>query len=92
LRDSELIPLSWGQFLRGYFSLILGLIALAILLERWAGIDAYRTAVVAGGILFCLAALRRPTRLYLVVRNTGWFALVRHEPAGLWLPPAQWHR
>ena len=93
--------------MRGYLALLAALIALALLLERWSGIDPYRTMVVACGLVFCLAALGRPARLYLIVRNTGWFALIRDElvmrwllgaigvlgiVAGLFLPGAQLHR
>ena len=107
MRNSGPMQVSWSQFLRGYLALVLGVMALAIVLERWVGINPYRTAAVACGFLFCLAALGRPGRLYLVVRNTGWFAFIRDVQvmrlllaalglalvgAGLWLPVAQLHR
>jgi hypothetical protein len=79
LHDSQPEQLTWGQFLRGYLALLVTVIAFAILLERWSGTDPYRTTAVACGPAFCLAALGRPPRLYLIVRNTGWFALVRDE-------------
>jgi hypothetical protein len=104
LRDTGPVHLTWSEFLRGYLALVIAVSGLAVLLERGAGLDPYRTGAVACGLMFCLAALGRPARLYLLVRNTCWFALIRDEQvmrlllgvlglalvgAGLLLPPAQ---
>ena len=107
MHNSRPEQLTWGQFLRGYFAVLAGVVALAILLERWSGTDPYRTAAVVCGLVFWFAALGRPARLYLIVRNTGWFALIRDDlvmrwllgaigvvgiVAGLFLPGAHLHR
>ena len=107
MQESGFERFTYGQFLRAYFLLLVILVALAALFQRWLGIDYYRTVVVVGGLVFWLASAGRPARLYRVVRNTGWFALIRDELvmrwllvsigalaiiAGLFLPASQLHR
>ena len=68
------VRLTWTQWLTGYTALVLTGLAAAFRLDRWAGLDPYRTIWILGGTLFCVLSSGRPLFWYTLVRSTGWFA------------------
>jgi hypothetical protein len=68
----------FGQFLAGYFASMIGVVGLALLLERLYHVEGIRTIFVGGGVLFLVASTGRPWFWYQVIRNTGWFGHIRN--------------
>lgn len=68
--------ISYHSFLGGYLVLLISLVTVGVVGQAWLGIDLYRSASVLGGILFLVAGIGVPRRLYLIVRSTGWFSFV----------------
>lgn len=68
--------LTYREFVVVYTILVFSGIAVAIACDRWLGIAGERVIVGYFGAVFLLAGLRLNRKLFLVVRSTGWFALV----------------
>lgn len=68
--------LTYREFLVVYTSLVVSGIAVAIAGDKWLGIAGERVIVGYYGAVFFLAGLRLNRKLFLVVRSTGWLALV----------------
>jgi len=79
--DEDLFRLTWGQFVLGYFGIMIGLVGLAALLARIWQVDGDRSIICLGGAMFLLASTGRPRYLYTIIRNTGWFALIWNRKA-----------
>ena len=56
-------------------------IALALILERQYGINAFRSLLVYGGSFFLLGATGRPWWIFATLRRLGWFALIESDAA-----------
>lgn len=74
--------ISGGSFLIGYLVLLGSGLALGFAGEAYLRIPVERTGCVYFGALFLLSGIGVPRRLYLVVRKTGWFALIQ-EPLAM---------
>jgi hypothetical protein len=74
VNSSDHEPATWVQFLGTYAGIILSGLGVAFLLERWWGINPYRTIWIFGGVLFCTLSSGHPLVLYAVVRT--WLAQV----------------
>lgn len=81
--DPESIP--YRTFLVGYLSGLSGAVALTILARRLFGFDVYATAFALSGFIYLVAAAQRPRVVYLVLRNTNWFALIRDPRRMRWI-------
>lgn|GEM_PF-1669311 len=83
--DDERFEISYPAFLVGYFVILIFIVTLSLALDRFMGVDWHRAVFVSCGLLFVAAALGWPRHLYLIVRNTGWFASIRSPLAMRWL-------
>ena len=75
-RALEELP-SVTAWLGVYFGSVIFGVALAFVVERAYGIPRERIIYGYCGALFLAAAAGRPPILYRVLRNTGWFAMIR---------------
>jgi hypothetical protein len=71
--EDERLEISYRYFLVSYLTIFVLMQVVA-----WGGyylldLDPFRLLYLFCGLLFTLAAIGVPRRLYLVVRNTGWF-------------------
>ena len=79
--DEDLLGLTFGQYLLGYFGILVVVLGLSIFLEKRLNIDSYRSIFVLSGAMFLVVSSGRPRYLYAVIRNTGWFALISSRNA-----------
>jgi hypothetical protein len=74
VKSSDHEPATWAQFLGTYAAIILSGLGFALLLERWWGINPYRSIWIFGGILFSTLSSGHPRVMYAVVGT--WLAQV----------------
>jgi hypothetical protein len=70
-----------AMFLGVYVGSLAVGIALAVILERQYGINAYRTILVYCGGFFLLGATGHPWWIFATLRRLGWFALIESDAA-----------
>jgi hypothetical protein len=70
---------SFGTFLTVYLSSLMMGVLLSVLVERLTGVDGLRVGGAYCGTAFFAGFLRKPRLWFMVLRSTGWFALIESE-------------
>jgi hypothetical protein len=72
-------PVSFGTFLIVYLSSLVAGVALSLLTERLTGVNGLRVLGAYYGGAFFAGFLGKPRLWFMVLRSTGWFALIESE-------------
>lgn len=79
VRDED-EDIEWWHFVVLYLAVMLAGVGIGLGAEALLGADWVRVLGLYFGVVFLLASVNRPSLLFRVVRNTGWFAVL---PSGV---------